>query len=386
MSLSLLRSATHLAVSPLRVGTRLLTRSCQLGHRTSQLIHTLAQQSVAFLRQDRTASAAAVAGFGPLLLDLIGDPATETATKEVLQLVQDAFAILQTEELHQLVAHVFLLLSSRAVTQLVKQSATTLLALLHVLQTKPIEKIRMQLEVCISQLITIEASSTGRPSSSDPQTTIGSNGSAHSHDSIETSTHSGEDVSLRESVQLLLLVESMSAVTSGSEGCTCSCDLTSTEAQDRFSVEESRQLRRMIREEDLQLVMIYRFTNKMTRADCRSTDLPHTERSSETPTSDIHTSKGGSVSATPAPSMYTSGRHRSASSSGPISKASHSSTSLVDRVRKSARWGEGQEEDVAAQTAHERSKPHTCARHVPPAHARFVFCVREMLADLESSR
>jgi hypothetical protein len=99
---SYIRSGTHLAFAPLRATHGFLSATYGLVARTSSEAKSMVQSSLTYLRRDRTAPAAALVGLGPLLLAVIKDQKTESALKELLQLLKDALNILQRDEVQQI--------------------------------------------------------------------------------------------------------------------------------------------------------------------------------------------------------------------------------------------------------------------------------------------
>lgn len=509
---SLLRSTTNLALAPLRATTQLVSSTYNLVSRTSSEARTIVQDSIAYIRKDRTAPAAALVGLGPLLLAVIKDAKTESALKELLQLLKDALAILQTKEVNQLAVQSLSLLSSQAVTDLVASASRTVLSLLHVLQTPAVDKVRAQLDLYFSHLLSTEATAAGLHSIShggpDTEAARAWNRSQAALHAIAAPAHATEEVTLRECVQLLLLLELLSAP-AVRPTCMCPGSTLGGHMQEGFTESEARRLRRLVRKKDVQFVMLYRFSIEMARVaaiEVESTgDRTETTTTSKTtkrrrqkhhqsdvsdvhmdpsrcseaaahpaslhPTaaacshvshtiSHVHPPRGTTVAAgashssrslsvsdaalfgtagltavpsspqsgtgprgvhthgrTPSAagssSMYTSGKHRSNSSnetSQPTTPTMRPTSTAAANGSRTRGWYEGESDDeqlalpgaapspaaeeedgaesrstaAAAVSVAGTPPPSSCLRHVPMVHARFVFCVREMLADIDA--
>ena len=427
---------------------------------------------------DPAEAARLLLGMGPLMLDVAADAPTETVVRNAAKVMMDAVALMQREEIRTILQAVsretekrggfaiharmiadcalpcgcllqsVALAQSQPVRDLVVDSSSTLLSLLHALQSPSVTRVRQQLEASLACLLGV--------SNATKQSAVSSSTGSHTHGSDL------EAVGLGESVQLLLLIESVSLVDSSdssSSSCSCPPHLPRALRQRYLDEAESRWLRGLARLQDLQLCMLLRFVRQAplppqiaatvdaapleekqqpasaleddqqegapsSAADPRSAPLSN-GRSLSVDDASLSRAVTAAAAASSSPSLshYSRSRRASADDAAALRKPR---VSLVDQIRAEAEaralraridaseaeehapfsGSEGSSDDEGLPHARSRPRrqfsssasapsssffsqpqsassfpPARCAVHAPMVHARFLHCVREMMAD-----
>jgi len=265
---SYIRSGTSLALAPVRRASSLLHWSLSTLSSSTSASLEVVRQSISYLRRDRSAQTAALMQLGPLIMEVLREPSTEEAVRQMMEVLRDAIAVVQREEVAIIAQQTLSLAQSQPVRDLVRHLHTTVMALMRMAQSPAVVRLQEQLQLYISLIAgPDQAVAMGMYNHPALLTQSGASDKGLYQSSSSPSIPADEDT-LNECVQLLLLVERLShssqlTPSTPSFSCTCASDTPSSVMQPYFSDHEASILRKLARRKDEALVMLYRFAARL---------------------------------------------------------------------------------------------------------------------------